>query len=240
MLKTKLLSGFITVTAATISIVGFATEAIASTLYLTPGETSTIKWSYTADSFWDSEHEDALIEFQIVDFYGGSVQFAQDSLMEESGDGTQYAITNDAISDFGIRENGQINYRPLSAQDTPGGETTAGFANWLNGQTINIYTGLQTLELDSLFERVTFFNENYWGDYSITSVEDMDNLYLGNVVTKLFLGEITSSYRMELRLDLSNYNPSATDNSQSVPEPASAIALFALSIAGLTRVKKNS
>lgn len=239
MLKTKLLSGLITVTAATISIVGFAAEAIALTLYLTPGETTPIRWSYRPNFFPNWEHEDTLIQWNILDLYGGSVQFAQDSLIEESSNGTQYAITNDAISNRGIRENARINYRPLSAQNTLGGETTAGFANWLNEEQIRIYTGLQTLDIDRLFEQVTFFNENYYGDYSITSIQDMNNLYLGSVTTRVFVGGISSSYMADLHLDLSNYNPPSANDSRSVPEPGSAIALLTLAIAGLTSVKKN-
>lgn len=234
MLKTKLLSGFITVTAATISIVGFAAEAIALTLYLTPGETTTIRWSYRPNFFPNWEHQDTLIQWNILDSYGGLVQFAQDSLIEESSNGTQYAITNDAISNRGIRENATINYRPLSAQNTLGGETTAGFANWLNEEQIRIYTGLQTLDIDRLFEQVTFFNS------SITSIQDMNNMYLASVTTRVFVGGISSSYMADLHLDLSNYNPPSANDSRSVPEPGSAIALLTLAIAGLTSVKKNS
>ncbi|MFO8040485.1 MAG: hypothetical protein R6U67_13680, partial [Sodalinema sp.] len=127
MLKGKLLSGFITATAATISIVGVAAEAIASPLYLTPGETGTVQGFYGVSS--SGQYEDALIQWKLYDGWmtseGSVLQFVEDSLFEESRDGTQYNITNDAISNINpIRENSIINYRPMSAQNTPGGETT--------------------------------------------------------------------------------------------------------------------
>ena len=235
MLKTKLLSGFITVTAATISIVGFATEAIAASLYLTPGETSTVRGFYGVSS--SGQYEDALIQWKFFD-YGGVLQFVEDSLFEESSDGTQYNITNDAISSINpIRENSIINYRPLSAQNTPGGETTAGFVDWSNGEMISMSLGVRTLDVDSLFEHIKPLLES-WSP--INSIQDMHNLYLGEVRTIFTIGGHTSSSSKELYLDLSNYNPPTSESPQSVPEPASAIALFALSIAGLTRVKKNS
>ncbi|MGL4502144.1 MAG: PEP-CTERM sorting domain-containing protein [Planktothrix sp.] len=240
MLKTKLLSGLIAVTVATISSIGVAAEAIALTLYLTPGETSTIRWSYRPNFFPNWEHEDTLIQWNLLDLYQGVIQFAPDSLIEESSDGTQYAITNDAISNRGLRENAQINYRPLSAQNILGGETTAGFANWSNEEQIRIYTGVQTWDIDRLFEQVKFINETYYGNYSITSIEDMHHMYLGAVTTRVFVGGVSSSYMADLQLDLSNYTPPSADQRQSVPEPGSAIALLTLAIAGLTSVKKKS
>lgn len=236
MLKTKLISGFITVTAATISIVGFASEAIASALYLTPGETSTVRGSYEVNV---SGEYNALIEWRFDDLYWGALQFVEDSLFEESSDGTQYSITNDAISRIGIRENARISYRPLSARYTPGGETTAGIVDWSLERTLSMEVGVRTLDIDALFEWV---KQDYLGlGYStITSIQDMHNLYLGEVRTSFTVAGHGSSGSRDLYLDLSNYNPLATDHPQSVPEPASAIALVGLAIAGLTLVKKNS
>jgi hypothetical protein len=236
MLKTKLISGFITVTTATISIVGFAAEAIAASLYLTPGETSTVRGSYEVSVFGEY---DALIQWNFFDLYWGALQFVDDSLFEESSDGTQYTITNDAISRVGIRENAKINYRPLSARYTPGGETTAGSVDWSLGRTLSMEVGVRTLDIDALFERVT---ENYMGlgEATITSIQDMHNLYLGEVETRFTIGGHTSYGSLDLYLDLSNYNPPTADSPQSVPEPGSAIALVALAIAGLSSVKKNS
>lgn len=220
-------------------MVGFVAEAIASSLYLTPGKTSTIKWSYQPNLFWNSEHENALIQWSILDNYGGSVQFVKDSLIEESSDGTKYTITNNAISNIGSRENARINYRPLSAQKTLGGETTAGVTNWLNGERISIYTGLQTWDIEKLFERVKFVNESQ-GNYSIKSIQDMHNLHLGTVMNRIVLGKNTAFIDKELYLDLSNYTPPTPNNSKSVPEPGNAIALVALTILGLTSVKRMS
>jgi hypothetical protein len=239
MLKRKLLSGFITATAATISIVGVAAEAIASPLYLTPGETGTVQGFYGVSS--SGQYEDALIQWKLYDGWmtseGSVLQFVEDSLFEESRDGTQYNITNDAISNINpIRENSIINYRPMSAQNTPGGETTAGFVDWSHGEMISMSLGVRTLDIDSLFEHIKPLRES-WSP--ISSIQDMDNLYLGDVQTRFTIDGHTSSSSRSLYLDLSNYNPPSDDNSQSVPEPTSAIALLVLGIVGLTSVRKN-
>lgn len=239
MLKGKLLSGFITATAATISIVGVAAEAIASPLYLTPGETGTVQGLYGVSS--SGQYEDALIQWSFLDAHlsreGSVLQFVEDSLFEESSDGTQYTITNNAISSITpIRENSKIQYRPMSAQNTPGGETTAGFVDWSDGGMISMSLGVRTLDIDSLFDRVKQARES-WSP--ISSIQDMDNLYLGDVRTQFTIDGHTSGYSRKLYLDLSNYNPPSDDNSQSVPEPTSAIALLVLGIVGLTSVRKN-
>ncbi|MFP4651898.1 MAG: PEP-CTERM sorting domain-containing protein [Phormidium sp.] len=244
MLKRKLLSGFITVTAATISVVGIAGEAIASPLYLTPGETGTVQGFYSPS--YGGEYE-ALVKWSFddahlsrTDFGLSVLEFVEDSLFEESSDGTQYHITNDAISSITpVRPNSHVTYRPMSAQNTPGGETTAGLVDWSDGGTISMSLGVRivdTFDIDSLFEHVKQVRES-WSP--INSIQDMDNLYLGNVRTQFTIGGHTSSGSKEVYLDLSNYNPPTDDNSQSVPEPTSAIALLALATAGLTSVKKN-
>jgi len=234
MLKRKLLSGFITATAATISIVGIAAEAIASPLYLTPGETGTVRGSYEVST---SREYDALIQWSLFDFYWGALQFEEDSLFEESSDGTQYTITNDALSRIGSRENAKINYRPLSARYTPGGETTAGSVDWSLGRTFSMEVGVRTLDIDALFELVTQSRSYSFGP-TITSIEDMHNLYLGEVQTSFTIDGHKSSGSREVYLDLSNYNPPTDDNLQRVPEPTSAIALLVLGIVGLTSVSR--
>jgi hypothetical protein len=244
MLKGKLLSGFITATAATISIVGVAAEAIASPLYLTPGETGTVRGFYGVSS--SGQYEDALIQWKLYDGWmtseGSVLQFVEDSLFEESSDGTQYTITNDAISNSGRWQNAKINYRPMSARNTPGGETTAGLVDWSSKELISMSLGLRDVDIDTMFERLLSF-ESYYGERSMEDLDKMfqevDELYLGKVATSFTIDGHRSSASREVYLDLSNYDPPSDDNSQSVPEPTSAIALLVLGIVGLTSVRKN-
>ncbi|TVQ64653.1 MAG: PEP-CTERM sorting domain-containing protein [Spirulina sp. DLM2.Bin59] len=240
MLKTKLLSGFITVAAVTISIVGIVEEAISSPLYLTPGETGTVQGFYWPSA---SGQYDALIQWNFLDGYvgrtdiglSGVLKFVEDSLFEESRNGTQYQITNDAISSINpVRP--IITYRPMSAQNTPGGETTAGLVDWSDGGTISMSVGIRTLDIDSLFTHVKQLRES-WSP--INSIQDMHNLWLGEVRTQFTIEGHTSSSSRDLYLDLSNYSPPTDDNSQKIPEPTSVIALLALTMAGLTSIKKN-
>ncbi|TVU53415.1 MAG: PEP-CTERM sorting domain-containing protein [Arthrospira sp. PLM2.Bin9] len=247
MLKTKLISTFITVTAATISIVGIAGEAIASPLYLTPGETGTVRGSYGVSS--SGEYE-ALVNWRFEDQFNdslltfGLLEFAEDSLFEESSDGTQYTITNDAISSLNVfMPNSHVTYRPMSARNTPGGETTAGLVDWSSGEFIYMSLGVRAVDIGTMFERLLFMESRFSGGRSIEDFDKMfqevDELFLGMVTTRFTVDGHTSYGSREVYLDLSNYNPTTANNPQSVPEPASAIALVALAIAGLTSLKKN-
>lgn len=249
MLQGKLLSGFITATAATISIVGVAAEAIASPLYLTPGETGTVQGSYMPFYGGGGEYE-ALVNWRFADQQNmqedlitfGLLEFVEDSLFEESSDGTQYTITNDAISNSGRWQNAKINYRPMSARNTPGGETTAGLVDWSSKELISMSLGVRAVDIDTMFERLLYF-ESYYGERSMEDLDKMfqevDELYLGKVATSFTIDGHRSSASREVYLDLSNYNLPSDDNSQSVPEPTSAIALLVLGIVGLTSVRKN-
>ena len=244
MLKRKLLSGFITVTAATISVVGIAGEAIASPLYLTPGETGTVHGSYQPS--YGGEYE-ALVKWRFEDQmteYGhtfGLLEFVEDSLFEESNNGTQYTITNDAISSLNaFRTNSDVTYRPMSARNTPGGETTAGLVDWSSRELISMSLGVRAVDIDTMFERMLVFNQGWLIEEELEQMfQELDELYLGYVRTYFTIGGHTSASSKDVYLDLSNYNPPTDDNSQSVPEPTSAIALLALATAGLTSVKKN-
>lgn len=242
MLKTEWFSRFIVATATVVSTASFAPEAIASPLYLTPGETATVTSSYEVST--SGEYE-ALVTWNFDDFYWGALQFTEGSLFETSSDGTRYAITNDAISSIGIRENAKVQYLPLSAQSTPGGETTAGLVDWSSQRYFGMELGVQTLDVDSLFELIT---QNWDFNFSpqtlekISSIQDMHNLYLGEVRTTFSIGGHNSGGSREIYLDLSSYVPPADESQKDikdVPESSSVMALLGLAVTSLASTGKS-
>ena len=243
MLKTEWFSRFIVATATVVSTASFAPEAIAAPLYLKPGETATVKGFYEVWS--GGQQEEALVTWNFFDFYWGALQFTEGSLFETSSDGTRYAITNDAISRIGIRENAKVEYRPLSAQNISGGETTAGVVDWSSQRHFGMELGVQTLDVDSLFELIT---QNWDYNFSpqtlekISSIQDMHNLYLGEVSTTFSIGGHKSGGSREIYLDLSSYVPPADESQKDikdVPESSSTMALLGLVVTGLASMGKS-
>lgn len=246
MLKTEWFSRFIVATATVVSTASFAPEAIAAPLYLKPGETATVTSSYEVWS--GGRHEEALVTWRFDDFYWGALQFTEGSLFETSSDGTRYAITNDAISSVGIyRENAKVEYLPLSAQSTPGGETTAGLVDWSSQRQFGMELGVQTLDVDSLFELITQ-NWDFKANFSpqtlekISSIQDMHNLHIGEVSTTFYIGGHNSVGSREIYLDLSSYVPPADESQKDikdVPEPSSVMALLGLAVTSLASTGKS-
>ncbi|GAB4352238.1 MAG: hypothetical protein Fur0042_20670 [Cyanophyceae cyanobacterium] len=262
MLKVKLISRLMGMAAA-VSVIGFAAKAMAAGLYLAPGEVGTMTAWYEASGGGEySSH----IEWRISLWMLGKLEFAEGSLFEIAWDGTRYGITDNAISDRSAgrnyRQNSQVQYRPKSARDVPGGETTAGLVTYGHDRSFEMEVGIRLVDdMDFIFDRIrspSFGGEAWREDGSsftldsISSIYDLHGMVLGEVSTSFTLNGVTSMGYKEIILDLSKYKPPVADlppiaddfpvadNLQDVPEPASGLAFLALGLAGMTSARKRA